>query len=267
VIQTEAERQFYLGVTGIHLWYARAPLPGAAPSPEYDFGVVEAESTPAVVVDAPATKRVVPARPSVDPANKDRLAQLKNLMESGPAIGAPLARAEPNVEDAGEPESAKELPVEDVGDASPRVASPEDVARLCLQYWVGDSVLLLANLSEEASFSMQEALAVNILRSLGEQAPGSSAVIRWPLFNNIRVSLNSDADLADLLRQSLAQASGKTVITLGLASGVGSIPDLLADVMGREPDMTFGASLAALAGDPSLKRELWQKIRPIVAKA
>lgn len=267
MIQTEAERQFYLGVTGIHLWYARAPLPGAAPSPAYDFGVVEAEAAPAVVADAPTKKRVLTARPSVDPANKDRLAQLKNMMESGASVAAPLARAEPEVEEVGEPEPARELPVEDAPEASPRVASPKDVARLCLQYWVGDRILLLANLSEEASFSMQEALAGNILRSLGEQAPGSSAAIRWPLFNNVRVSLNSDADLADLLRQSLAQASGKTVITLGLVSGVGSIPDLLADVMGREPDMAFGASLAALAGDPSLKRELWQKIRPMAAKA
>ena len=36
-MHTEAARQFYLGVAGVRMWYAREPLPGAAPSPEYDF--------------------------------------------------------------------------------------------------------------------------------------------------------------------------------------------------------------------------------------
>ena len=37
MMMPEAERQFYLGKAGIHLWYARKALPGAAPSPEFAF--------------------------------------------------------------------------------------------------------------------------------------------------------------------------------------------------------------------------------------
>ncbi|WBU42070.1 MULTISPECIES: hypothetical protein [Marinobacter] len=268
MIRTEAERQFYLGAAGIQLWYARAPLPGAAASPEYDFGVTEVEPAP-VVVDAPATKRAVPTRPAVDPGNKDRLAQLKNLMETGagkPDKAAPLAEAESQVVDSVEPDSAAELLGENQPNVSPRVASIKDIARLCLQFWVGDRVLLLANLSEEASFSMQEALARNILRSLGEQAPDKSGVIQWPLFNNVRVSLNSDADLTGLLQQSLSHVSDKSVITLGFGPEAGAAANILSDVVGRRPEVVFDASLAALAGNPVLKRELWQKIRALGAK-
>ena len=39
VIGNEAERQFYLAAAGIRMWYARESLPGAAPSPDFDFGV------------------------------------------------------------------------------------------------------------------------------------------------------------------------------------------------------------------------------------
>ncbi|MHA7856373.1 hypothetical protein [Marinobacter shengliensis] len=268
MIRTEAERQFYLGAAGIHLWYARAPLPGAAASPEYDFGVAEVEPAP-VVVDAPATNRAVPTRPAVDPGNKDRLAQLKNLMETGagkPDKAAPLAEAESQVVDSVEPDSAAELLGENQPNVSPRVASIKDIARLCLQFWVGDRVLLLANLSEEASFSMQDALARNILRSLGEQTLDMSDVIRWPLFNNLRVSLNSDADLTGLLRQALVPATGKSVIALGLGAGAGAVPNILSDVMGRGPEVVFDASLAGLASNPVLKRELWQKIRSLGTK-
>jgi hypothetical protein len=266
VIRTEAERQFYLGAAGIHLWYARAPLPGAAPSPEYDFSVEETEPRQAAVSDAPAIKRAVSIRPVVDPANKDRLTQLKNLMEKGAGKTSQEVEAEPGLVDSGGLELVAEPPEEGMPQAGPLVASGEGVARLCLQYWVGDSILLLANLSEDASFSMQDALARNILRSLGEQAPDTSEVLRWPLFNNVRVSLNSDADLADLLRQSLLHTSGKAVIALGLGAGVGGVGDILTDVVGRRPEVVFDASPAALAGDPALKRELWQKIRSLAAK-
>lgn len=268
MIRTEAERQFYLGAAGIHLWYARAPLPGAAASPEYDFGVAEVEPAP-VVVDAPATNRAVPTRPAVDPGNKDRLAQLKNLMETGagkPDKAAPLAEAESQVVDSVEPDSAAELLGENQPNVSPRVASIKDIARLCLQFWVGDRVLLLANLSEEASFSMQDALARNILRSLGEQTLDMSDVIRWPLFNNVRVSLNSEADLTGLLQQSLSHVSDKSVITLGFGPEAGAAANILSDVVGRRPEVVFDASLAALAGNPVLKRELWQKIRSLGTK-
>jgi hypothetical protein len=43
----EAERQFYLAMFGVQLWYAREPLLGAAPSPEFVFPVERALTTSA----------------------------------------------------------------------------------------------------------------------------------------------------------------------------------------------------------------------------
>ena len=76
MIQTEAERQFYLGMSGIRMWYARDPLPGAAPSPDYDFGVQEPEAVAVPEVPViPAAPRARRADPEQASRNRDKIAR------------------------------------------------------------------------------------------------------------------------------------------------------------------------------------------------
>jgi len=81
MMMPEAERQFYLGKAGIHLWYARKALPGAAPSPEFAFPEKDEPELDAAAIAPPP----VPARPSVpqrkvDGVGKDRIAGIQALM-------------------------------------------------------------------------------------------------------------------------------------------------------------------------------------------
>lgn len=266
VIRSEAERQFYLGMAGIRTWYAREPLPGAAPSPEFDFGVASSGAPEHSVSIAPTA----PRKPVADDGGKkDKLARLKTLMSSVP--DKPESPARRQVAAPVDEVSAKPLPA--TTDEATATESPAQVVtyggvselapKLCLQSWSGRKVFLLANLSEDASLSLQETLARNIVRSLGDSAARGSEILRWPLFNNLKVSVNSQTDLAALMRDFLSRAKGKTVITLGLSAEGAAIPGMFADILEQSPDLVFEHSLAALAADPALKKRLWQAIKPL----
>ncbi|KPQ27474.1 MAG: hypothetical protein HLUCCX14_14960 [Marinobacter excellens HL-55] len=269
MIRSEAERQFYLGMAGIRMWYARDPLPGAAPSPEFDFGSPVPEAKPFAAATPAAGTRTQAQLPA-DEGKKDKLARLKTLMEAVPDKSR-VQRA-PNVEPVefaipeGAAEEAGEVSAgEDSGLSVVSGEFASQIPKLYLQAWSGLRVLLLTNLSEEASLSLQETLALNIMRSLGELSPGKLGALHWPLFNNLKISLNSEADLAGLTRDYLSGVAGKAVIVLGLAPEMSSYSSVLAEVIDKAPEVSFEHSLAALASDPELKKQLWQLIRPLVA--
>ncbi|AHI30337.1 hypothetical protein [Marinobacter similis] len=72
MIQTETERQFYLGAAGIRLWYARDALPGAAASPDFEFGSDEADGVAEPWVEAaPAPSRPQPKTAPPTPGRSD----------------------------------------------------------------------------------------------------------------------------------------------------------------------------------------------------
>ncbi|KKL72136.1 hypothetical protein LCGC14_2087950, partial [marine sediment metagenome] len=91
MIRTEAQRQFYLGLAGVRLWYAREPLPGAAPSPEFLFPEPDEQATPFVSgkvknASAPAEEAVLnpaPAAPETGKRGAQRIANLQALMDQG----------------------------------------------------------------------------------------------------------------------------------------------------------------------------------------
>jgi len=257
VIQTEAERQFYLEMSGIRMWYARNPLPGAAPSPDYDFGVQEAE----VAVVPRLTVPVAPAARQPDPEkasrNRDKIARLQSLMAPAPKNAATVTPVPEKTEPQAPPPEEPEVQPE-VSDTAPE-ADVASVPRLSLQAWVGSRVVLVGQLSEDSSFALQESLAQNILRSLGEQGVKASGVLHWPLFNNLKVSLNGPEHLAVALKALFQNVASQKVVVLG-ESG-----DWLAAGLGREPDVVFETSLATLATDPDRKRLLWQLIKPLRA--
>lgn len=270
VVRSETERQFYLGMAGIRMWYAREPLPGAAPSPDFDFEVVQQDVAKGVP-PSPAKPAHVPAS-GPDAGSKDKLARLKTLMGGEPERPSMSAGSQSSLVVEGTVDSAPSSSVDDqieLTDDAERTRSRgvllPQAPKLCLQCWAGSGVLLLANLSEEASLSLQETLALNIVRSLGEADTHQLGLLRWPLFNNLKVSLNSETNLAALLRDYLANESGKSVITLGLPTDSSVIANILGDVLEKTPDVVFDQSLAALAADSDLKRQLWQLIKPLAA--
>lgn len=266
--QTEAQRQFYLGSAGIRLWYAREPLPGAAPSPEFIFPEPDEPACQPLVGPGPALTEKAQARPQTDRPHVDkkgvqRLASLQALMENKPeAVGQ---SPDPS------PAPVTELPsaaLEGSDETSQKVElSPTEA--FSLGVFVGAKHILVADISREASLQLQETLAGNILKSLGEVQPKPVDLVHWPVFNNRVVPGNSLSDLGAVMKHVLRDLDGQKVIVLGgggeIAGGSG-YAGWLPEVLGRAPDIKTDHSLAALASNPALKRLLWEQLKPLVQK-
>ena len=255
MIGTEAERQFYLAAAGIRMWYARDALPGAAPSPEFHFGELEAGPAP-----IPEPEESVPQPSAKVERSKDHIAHLQSLMDgqkkaprNDNATPSSQGEDQPEVTAAPEPAPAEQVPVV----TAQTEAVVDDVPRLILQAWAGRRFLLLAQLSEQSSLALQQTLAGNILGALGEASPDSLNTLRWPLFNNAGISLNHVSHLVNVVSEQLQGHREKTVIMLGDPG------NWLEAALGRQPEVEIGVGLASLAGDPELKRELWRQLKPL----
>lgn len=263
-MHTEAARQFYLGVAGVRMWYARDPLPGAAPSPEYDFGEsAEVSVAPEISVAVPVA--AAQRDPELAARSRDKIAHLQSLMS---AVEAP--KATPRQAEALEPSpeksetvselvAAQEVPVaeEEHEIVPPHV--PDAVPRVFIEAWQGNRFLLVAEMSEDTSLSLQQTLAANILKSLGEVSPVGLGALHWPLFNNLKVSLNRVEHLLEAISASYGNAESRHVVVLGHGG------DLLEKAFGKAPTLRFSDSLAKLAADPQLKRQLWQELKPLAS--
>lgn len=144
---------------------------------------------------------------------------------------------------------------------APQAAPPKESVNLMV--WTGSRVALIGSLSSDASSRLQETLAQNILKSLGEE-PRVLGQVAWPIFNNLLVPGNSGDDFVDMMRDFLADLSNQQLVVLQSASD--SEQGWLAEALGRDPAVQFPHSLAELAGNPALKRMLWQEIRALVAR-
>ncbi len=269
-IQTEAQRQFYLGMAGIHCWYARSPQPGAAASPAFDFGEPEA-ATPEV--EAPP--QLPSMRPDKRGQRKAGIAGVRGLMTDTaqadkatpvPAAlpaekTAPAAVTEPLA--AAEPASAPQA--EAAVGAVPEAFADNHRVTANWGFWQAGDWLLVSALSPDASHQLQESLARNVLRALGAEAE-SEARVQWPVFNNPAVPGNDRAGLQALLRDLRQRWPDQKLIALGLCQGSewSGRSQWLADALG-EPTVDFEHSLPALATDPGRKRALWSRLRPLVA--
>lgn len=274
MIAAESERQFYLGAAGIRMWYAREPLPGAAPSPEFDFSDAEvgpepvqgyAQQQPGPMPSGagsrPTPERRLGGSNGAREAGRDgegaaRVANLQALMES------PAGDKRPSTPDVAA-QSAKAPVAETTEPAAPVAPATEPVPVLNLNVWVGERVALVAGLSSDASLRLQQTLATNILRSLGEASAQSHGNLRWPVFNNLRAPGNSLTDLRAVMAHVLAGAEGRKVIALGVAPAEESGAGGLQHIAGIEPAIAYPHTLAELAVSPALKRGLWQAIKPL----
>lgn len=273
MMHTEAQRQFYLGVAGIRMWYARDALPGAAPSPEFKFPEPDELAQPLVeahrqVASAPgktAPPPSAPARSKPDQRGAQRIASLQALMEgeNGSAPGKQKPGQQPSVD--------AELPLDDEQDnavptQTPR-AQPGKAFSLNLGVFSGDSYILIAAISKEASLRLQETLAVNILKSMGEAQPKATEWVQWPVFNNSLVAGGSVSDLLSVMKHVLARPAHKKVIVLGSIDSAdpdAGVEGWLVRALERSPDIEFEYSLAELASSPRSKRSLWEQLKPLV---
>lgn len=260
-VLTETERQFYLAHAGIRLWYARAPLPGAAPSPEFEFlPEAEAEAWPAPdesrVPDPPIPELSAPAPAGPPPQLRALIAGSDQAADSDSEAAA---TADVSGGQAGE---SGEAGVRGESGAAPAVRP------LTLQVWAGERFALVADISADTSVKLQHNLACNILASIGEKAPCSIGPAHWPVFNNLAVAGSRTEDLLAIVRDLLARVDGRSLLLMGLsdtdsAEGNG---DWFSRVGDYDVALQFPHTLAALAGQPDLKSSLWDRLRTLVVR-
>lgn len=264
---TEAERQFYLGMAGVSLWYAREHLPGAAPSPEFVFP--EEVSTPvpepgvqpvAREFPRPVAAEVLPTGPGGAHGKPD----LQALMVGGKESKVPEPKPVSETESRALPEVAGGSSEDSAGVTD--VVTRAEAIPLNLKAWGGNRFCLACGLADDASNRLQETLALNIMKSIGEVAPSALGPLRWPVFNNVKVPGNSSSDLASVMSDVFTAFKGRTLILLhsGDESSTGKIEQLLLDA-GLDQGLVYRHSLAELSSSPELKRALWSQLRPLAA--
>lgn len=252
---TEAHRQFYLASAGIRMWYAKRPLPGAAPSPEYRFA--DNDRLEESVFDDAA--EVVPQSPvKAEPAQErapSRSVDLQSLM------AAPTkAKAETTVEPA-VPEKTpeglspvEELPVESSGSRT--------FVSAHLGIWSTDKYLLISQWSDEASERLQDSLAENLLKALHQREVVKRQTLRWPVFRNPHIPGNSADDFRGVLSHMVSGYEKSSIILLGVLAGEQDeqrqhcLKSLLPHV-----GVDFPHSLAELSASPGHKRDLWNALK------
>ncbi|MDF0752176.1 2-isopropylmalate synthase [Marinobacter sp. 71-i] len=267
MMRSEAERQFYLGKAGIHLWYARKPLPGAAPSPEFTFPVEDnPEPEPVVIPPTRGATHPPRQRPEADGIGKDRLAGIQALMAESkaksPDVPASEERREsPDTVAESVPETEPLVEAEPIEALGSGVGVPGQISAH-LGFWVSDRLVLISGVSDQASERLQDVLARNILAAVGEIRIDKWREVRWPVFGNSRVPGNSPDDFRDTLRVLSSDFGSRRVILLGVL--VDDLQperaDWLANVFGRA-SLDFPHTLAELAAVPAHKRELWQQLK------
>jgi hypothetical protein len=252
---TETHRQFYLASAGIRMWYAKRPLPGAAPSPEYEFVDNDLASEPAShdVAEA-AVEPSVKARPTQERA-RSRSVDLQSLM-------APPPRAEAEAPVA--PAVPEEIPeaVTLAGEPSVESSGPHTVISAHLAIWSTEKYLLVSQWSDEASERLQETLAGNLLKALHQSKVGERQMLHWPVFRNPQIPGNSADDFRQVLSSMVSRQQAESIILLG--------------VLGEEQDeqrqhclkpfmaqvgVDFPHSLAELSASPGQKRDLWNALK------
>ncbi len=275
----EALRQFALGVAGVRMWYAREPLPGAAPSPAFEFIEDDAGSAPEPIAPvAPFAAKRQQAPTVTAQTSRQGLARLQGLLGGESAHKSGLKSKAPPHDPAvadpapgtvrGEPELAAGK------EQAPSQASvPADVGGLAgqhvalhLRFWQGQRWLLISASPDEAAAALEDRLASNILKALGDAAARSEA-LRWPVFRNPAVPGNDAAGAAAVLEAMVQEMKAPSQLWLGVEpdatdSQKRALWQVLLSPMGK-PTVSFPRSLAALSSEPDSKRKLWRALNDL----
>lgn len=274
----EAQRQFLLGVAGVRVWYARSPLPGSAPSPEFRFPEpepVESFATGGVSgIQSVAERRSArPARDRLDQAAAEkgarRIAGLQQLiagdtepkpsgaLAAGTGSSAPVAPQSPLTGST----AATRLPARN----QPEVAAPKgfvvqtevptraggaDEGRPEGHWgiWRARDWCLVSDLAAGASRALEHRLALAILAAVGDEIV-EQRELRWPVFSHPELPGSGPDGFRDTLERlgkslGLVPERPGQLLYLDGREDAGVPPELLPERSG------VGALLATVWGAP-----------------
>lgn len=267
---SETHRQFYLAAAGIRMWYARRPLPGAGPSPEYQFAddEVAVEPVPHGEVNAVRPPNEKPGQ-NTKPAHQ-RSVDLQALMASPAENDNHKESAQASSQASKDLSAVADLPAaeggipESVPADSAASAEPEtgDLISAHLGFWASEGYLLVTQWSDEASEGLQDALARNLLGALRQSTVGERFMLHWPVFRNRNIPGNSPEDFQEVLLRLVSIYRDRSVILLGVMSDVqedqrNRCLKAVAPLVGTD----FPFSLAGLSATPGHKRDLWSTLK------
>ncbi|WP_228290142.1 2-isopropylmalate synthase [Marinobacter salsuginis] len=141
-----------------------------------------------------------------------RIADLQALM--GGKAGVPEKAPPQSPPTPSLPEAPTEAPNSKLSEQMSARPSRIPTLSANLMIWAGSNVVLIGGMSEDASGRLQETLAMNILKSLGEHKPRVLGRVIWPIFNNLLVPGNSGHDLVEVIRHILSGLERKPVVVL-----------------------------------------------------
>lgn len=248
---TEEIRQFYLASAGVRMWYAKRPLPGAAPSPEYHLEVAEADEGQNVHSEAPAASQTLAIPQPSQQKPRQRSVDLQALMSPGPA------------ETGAEASEQSVSPGAEIASPEAELPASDSVVMAQLSIWRTENLLLVSQWSSDASERLQDSLARNLFLALGQQELlGQRQLLQWPVFRNSRIPGNSMNDFKDLLAGLASSAEGGSIILLGVLGDQSEAQRqyCLAPLLPRVK-IDFPYSLAELSAAAERKRDLWQVLK------
>lgn len=253
MVTNEAQRQFYLSVAGIRMWYARSALPGAAPSPDFDYSSQASEWVSPV---PPATDKPEPD-PGSAPGPSVEWSGLKAMVadqKAGEVPGSETARAHlaTGYRESSTGPAAK----------SPRESVGPTRQPLELGLWIGSRCALISDVSGAASSALEANLAANILRAIGDSLRLENRFV-WPVFRNPAVMNDPDVFEQSLLKLGRS-LENLTLVFLGF-EGQGAMAGVVERLAGAEGSgaVLFPEGLGQIATAPERKRALWERLKPL----
>ena len=262
----ESQRIVYLRAMGIDVYYPRAILPGAKPSPAYEFDLIEEGQT--LPIDSSSVQ---------EEENKAPDTQLE-IAENG--------RAEPeSIEQEAAARAGPDAKVDLIEAEQPEQIKEEESSelRFSLRYFrVTDSVAVIDEYPLQQSADSRDKslhLLRNILRALNievEVEVLSPELFSWPLIEG----LTEETDSANAAKQALQgfiagrqeQDGFKNLIVF-----VGVIDDLLVgperaenrrdyQIENSDTFITITESLQSMLSFPDLKKDAWHQLQPVLLR-
>lgn len=257
MMNSEAHRQFYLSVAGIRMWYAKRPLPGAAPSMDYEPADIEQTDEPMVEGYVGITRQPDRVIENSEAPSRPRSVNLQALMV--PAAEEPETPEVPKTLKHSQAEAVRPQRPEAENNVS---SLGTDVAVSAhLGFWSTKSYLLISQWSDEASERLQDSLAKNVLHALGERGEGERRMLQWPVFRNPYIPGNSTEDFQAVLSRLVSASPGQSIILLGVMNDVqGEVRQQCIRPLLARVAVDFPYSIAELSATPSRKRDLWKAL-------
>lgn len=283
----ESKRKAYLSAMGVPVHYPRVVLPGAAPSPNYEFDIDNPPAqgvgqSPPANDSEPVIKEAGKTGPSKKEPGRNEPRKDEPVREEPvdkPALDMECAKPDQVNKESRQPGLADVQDTRPVDIAEEQEQSTEPELRFSLRYYriipglsVIDEVPVQKSRIPEA-----QKLLIDILKALEVQQTEKLApeVFNWPLDPGLKTGSDSVAAARKALQGYLGMRqeldgfnqllvfAGRLEEVIGVEAGriQHSYPIGNADVL-----IHCTRSLHAMLSYPQLKREVWQTLQPLCGK-